>query len=193
VKGSQIPRAILSSIFLKQAPRWGDGQPVQPVDQSLRSKIRQSFVADVLQQPMVEVQIFWSRKMATGVTPPPVQADGPGRPGLRGRDAWRDRVRLEQHPAAGGSARDRHRPVIQFSSKQAFETIFTKAVLLDHLGQTFHRTSESRSAHLGKTFFKKSEGPVAAFAAPGPSLFFGLLAKAERAYAAGRPSTRGSS
>jgi ABC-type phosphate transport system substrate-binding protein len=73
VKGSQIPRAILSSIFLKQAPRWGDGQPVQPVDQSMRSKIRQSFVADVLQQPMVEVQIFWSRKMATGVTPPPVK------------------------------------------------------------------------------------------------------------------------
>jgi hypothetical protein len=66
VKGSQIPRATLSSIFLKQAPRWGDGQPVQPVDQSLRSRIRQSFVADVLQQPMVEVQIFWSRKMATG-------------------------------------------------------------------------------------------------------------------------------
>ena len=73
VKGSQIPRATLSSIFLKQAPRWGDGLPVQPVDQSLRSRIRQSFVADVLQQPMVEVQIFWSRKMATGVTPPPVK------------------------------------------------------------------------------------------------------------------------
>jgi len=73
VKGSQIPRATLSSIFLKQAPRWGDGSPVQPVDQSLRSRIRQSFVADVLQQPMVEVQIFWSRKMAAGVTPPPVK------------------------------------------------------------------------------------------------------------------------
>ena len=73
VKGSQIPRATLSSIFLKQAPRWGDGQLVQPVDQSMRSRIRQSFVADVLQQPLVEVQIFWSRKMATGVTPPPVK------------------------------------------------------------------------------------------------------------------------
>jgi ABC-type phosphate transport system substrate-binding protein len=73
VKGSQIPRAILSSIFLKQAPRWGDGQPVQPVDQSMRSRVRRSFVSDVLQQPMVEVQIFWSRKMAAGVTPPPVK------------------------------------------------------------------------------------------------------------------------
>jgi ABC-type phosphate transport system substrate-binding protein len=73
VKGSQIPRATLSSIFLKQAPRWADGSPVQPVDQSMRSRVRQSFVADVMQQPMVEMQIFWSRKMATGVTPPPVK------------------------------------------------------------------------------------------------------------------------
>jgi ABC-type phosphate transport system substrate-binding protein len=73
VKGSQIPRATLSSIFLKQAPRWGDGSPVQPVDQSMRSQVRQSFAADVLQKPMVEVQMFWSRRMATGVTPPPVK------------------------------------------------------------------------------------------------------------------------
>jgi len=73
VKGSQIPRATLSSIFLKQAPRWGDGSPVLPVDQSMRSSIRQSFAADVLQRPLVEVQIFWSRRMATGVTPPPVK------------------------------------------------------------------------------------------------------------------------
>jgi ABC-type phosphate transport system substrate-binding protein len=73
VKGSQIPRATLSSIFLKQAPRWGDGSPVLPVDQSMRSPIRQSFAADVLQKPLVEVQIFWSQRMARGVTPPPVK------------------------------------------------------------------------------------------------------------------------
>jgi len=73
VKGSQIPRATLSSIFLKLAPRWGDGSPVLPVDQSMRSRIRQSFVADVLQRPLVEMQVFWSRKMSTGVTPPPVK------------------------------------------------------------------------------------------------------------------------
>src|SRR5262245_11111355 len=73
VKGSQIPRATLSSIFLKQAPRWGDGAPVQPVDQSMRSRVRQSFVADVLQQPLVELQMFWNRRMVTGVMPPPVK------------------------------------------------------------------------------------------------------------------------
>ena len=74
VKGAQIPRAALSSIFLKQAPRWGDGRPVLPVDQSVRSPVRQSFSGDVLQQGMVEVQVYWHRKMAAGVTPPPVKA-----------------------------------------------------------------------------------------------------------------------
>jgi ABC-type phosphate transport system substrate-binding protein len=73
VKGNQIPRATLSSIFLKQAPKWGDGSTVQPVDQSMRSPVRQSFAADVLQRPLVELQMFWSRRMATGVTPPPVK------------------------------------------------------------------------------------------------------------------------
>ena len=73
VKGTQIPRSTLSSIFLKQAPKWGDGSPVQPVDQSMRSSVRQSFAADVLQRTLVELQMFWSRRMATGVTPPPVK------------------------------------------------------------------------------------------------------------------------
>ena len=73
VKGSQIPRATLSSIFLKQAAKWSDGSPVQPVDQSMRSRVRQSFAADVLGQPMVELHLFWSRRVATGVTPPPVK------------------------------------------------------------------------------------------------------------------------
>jgi ABC-type phosphate transport system substrate-binding protein len=73
VKGSQIPRAALSSIFLKQAPRWGDGSPVQPIDQSVQSSVRKSFSADVLQQGIVAVQVYWQRKMSTGVVPPPVK------------------------------------------------------------------------------------------------------------------------
>jgi ABC-type phosphate transport system substrate-binding protein len=73
VKGTQIPRATLNSIFLKQAPRWGDGTPVLPVDQSFRSRVRQSFANDVHQRPVMELHIFWNRRMATGVTPPPVK------------------------------------------------------------------------------------------------------------------------
>jgi ABC-type phosphate transport system substrate-binding protein len=73
VKGSQIPRSALTSIFLKQAPRWGDGSAVLPVDQSLRSPVRKVFSNDVLQQGLVEVQVYWQRRMATGTTPPPVK------------------------------------------------------------------------------------------------------------------------
>ena len=73
VKGSQIPRSALTSIFLKQAPRWGDGTVVLPVDQSVRSLVRKSFSGDVLQQGIVEVQVYWQRKMSAGVVPPPVK------------------------------------------------------------------------------------------------------------------------
>lgn len=73
VKGTQIPRATLNSIFLRQAPRWGDGSPVQPVDQSFRSSIRRVFANDVHQRPIMELQIFWNRRMSNGVMPPPVK------------------------------------------------------------------------------------------------------------------------
>ena len=73
VKGTQIPRAALTSIFLKQASKWGDGSTVTPVDQSLRSPVRRSFSNVVLQQGLVEVQTFWQRKMSNGVIPPPVK------------------------------------------------------------------------------------------------------------------------
>jgi ABC-type phosphate transport system substrate-binding protein len=74
VKGTQIPRAALGSIFLKRAPKWGDGSAVRPVDQSLRSPLRISFSADVLQQDIVEIQMYWQRQIASGQVPPPVKA-----------------------------------------------------------------------------------------------------------------------
>jgi len=73
VKGSQIPRTALSSIFLKQSPKWGDGSPVLPIDQSVQSPVRRSFSNDVLQQGVVAVQVYWQRKMSNGVIPPPVK------------------------------------------------------------------------------------------------------------------------
>ena len=39
----------------------------------LRSSVRKSFSADVLQQGIVEIQVYWQRKMSAGVTPPPVK------------------------------------------------------------------------------------------------------------------------
>ena len=73
VKGTQIPRAAVAAIFLKQAPRWSDGSPVVPVDQSVKSPVRSAFSNRVLGQPLMDVQIYWQRKMSVGLTPPPVK------------------------------------------------------------------------------------------------------------------------
>jgi len=73
VKGAKISRSALSSIFLKQAPKWGDGSSITPVDQSVRSDVRRTFSGDVLMQGIAEVQFYWQRRMSTGVTPPPVK------------------------------------------------------------------------------------------------------------------------
>jgi ABC-type phosphate transport system substrate-binding protein len=74
VKGSQIPRAALSSIFLKPTARWGDGSAVRPVDQSLRSPLRVAFSNDVHQQGVMEIQVYWQREIAKGHVPPPVKS-----------------------------------------------------------------------------------------------------------------------
>jgi ABC-type phosphate transport system substrate-binding protein len=73
VKGSRISRGALTSIFLGQVAKWGDGSSVLPVDQSIRSSVRVSFSGDVLQQGLVEIQIYWQRRIASGATPPPVK------------------------------------------------------------------------------------------------------------------------
>ncbi len=74
VEGTQIPRAVLSSIFLKEATRWGNGRTVAPVDQSLRSKVRAAFSEHVLKKPVDGVQALWHRKMIQGVRPPIVKS-----------------------------------------------------------------------------------------------------------------------
>ncbi|HSD31644.1 MAG TPA: hypothetical protein VLB49_07020, partial [Gemmatimonadales bacterium] len=73
VKGSEIPRPVLSAIFLKQALKWGDGRPVVPVDQSVQSSVRRVFSNEVLGQGVVEVQVYWQRRITAGLVPPPVK------------------------------------------------------------------------------------------------------------------------
>jgi ABC-type phosphate transport system substrate-binding protein len=73
VKGNEIPRAVLSAIFLKQALKWGDGRPVVPVDQSVQSSVRRLFSNEVLRQGIVEVQVYWQRRITAGLVPPPVK------------------------------------------------------------------------------------------------------------------------
>ena len=74
MQGKQIPRTVLSSIFLKEAVRWGDGRRVAPVDQSFRSPVRAEFSELVLHKSTDGVQVLWNRKLAKGVMPPAVKS-----------------------------------------------------------------------------------------------------------------------
>jgi ABC-type phosphate transport system substrate-binding protein len=74
VRGNTIPRATLSAIFLKQARKWNDGTAVVPVDQSLRSPIRESFCREVLGQQVEAMNVYWLRLVAKGVMPPMVKS-----------------------------------------------------------------------------------------------------------------------
>jgi ABC-type phosphate transport system substrate-binding protein len=73
VKGDELPKVILSAIFLRKAPRWEDGLDVRPVDQSMSSPLRADFTAAVLEMPVNGLQRYWSDEIEKGVQPPPVK------------------------------------------------------------------------------------------------------------------------
>lgn len=74
VEGAQIPRQVLSSVFLREATRWGNRLSAAPVDQSLSSPLRAAFSNDVLETPIDGITAIWHQKMRNGVTPPPVKS-----------------------------------------------------------------------------------------------------------------------
>jgi ABC-type phosphate transport system substrate-binding protein len=73
IHGDDLPKAILSAIFLRKAPRWEDGVEVRPVDQSMSSPVRAQFTAAVLGVFFNGLQRFWSDQIKDGVQPPPVK------------------------------------------------------------------------------------------------------------------------
>ncbi len=74
IQGDELPKVILSAIFLRRAPRWEDGQDVRPVDQSMSSPLRAAFTAAVLDMSVNGVQRYWSDEIRKGVEPPPVKS-----------------------------------------------------------------------------------------------------------------------
>jgi ABC-type phosphate transport system substrate-binding protein len=73
VEGTQISRATLSSIFLRDVKRWRDGQRAYPVDRSLRSPVREAFTRQVLPLPAGGIQQYWNAKIMKGILPPLVK------------------------------------------------------------------------------------------------------------------------
>lgn len=78
VTGEKISRGQLAAVFLRETTRWGNGQPIQAVDQSTQSSARAAFSNDVLARPVAAVQIHWLRQLSNGGGKPPV---------VRGTDA----------------------------------------------------------------------------------------------------------
>ena len=74
IQGEDLPRVILSAIFLRRAPQWEDGVTVQPVDQSMSSPVRVGFTEAVLGMPISKVQNFWNDEIKKGIKPPPVKS-----------------------------------------------------------------------------------------------------------------------
>lgn len=77
LKGSQIRRQTLSSIFLKELGRWGSGLPARSVYQSMRSPVRALFTEQVLSRPLDGTQFYWADMIRKGVAPPPVKESDP--------------------------------------------------------------------------------------------------------------------
>lgn len=72
VATARITRNAIASAYLNGSTRWGNGQAVVPVDQSVQSPVRAAFSTDVLTQPVAAVQAHWSRQILTGQGRPPV-------------------------------------------------------------------------------------------------------------------------
>jgi ABC-type phosphate transport system substrate-binding protein len=69
--GGAVKREDLAGIFLKRVRRWGDGNPVLAVDQSMAAPVRKSFSNEVLRQPLAAIQHYWHQQVFSGREQPP--------------------------------------------------------------------------------------------------------------------------
>jgi ABC-type phosphate transport system substrate-binding protein len=72
VRGSQIRRSVLASIYQKDVVRWGNELRIVPVDQSGQATVREAFTREVLGLSLGEVQKFWEQRLATNRQLPPI-------------------------------------------------------------------------------------------------------------------------
>ena len=70
VEGASVTRELLADIFLKKATRWGKGRAIAPIDQSLRSPVRERFSREILGKTPDEVLRYWRTQISSGKRPP---------------------------------------------------------------------------------------------------------------------------
>jgi ABC-type phosphate transport system substrate-binding protein len=68
---TQLTRLKLGEMFLKKEKRWADGQPVFPVEPSLKSATRQRFTQEVFAKSTIAVSAYWQQMIFSGKGVPP--------------------------------------------------------------------------------------------------------------------------
>lgn len=75
---SELPRAEVSKMFLKQLTKWPDGRIVVPVDQSASSDVRAVFCTGVHQRSPQAIQSYWQKEIFSRRGAPPFVKVGDG-------------------------------------------------------------------------------------------------------------------
>jgi len=70
-----IARDFLVDAFLKRVTRWGDGEPIRPVDQKPTALARRRFSETVLSRSVAAVKNYWQQRIFSGRELPPPELD----------------------------------------------------------------------------------------------------------------------
>jgi ABC-type phosphate transport system substrate-binding protein len=72
-----VERRFLADAFLKKTTRWGNDEPIRPVDLDPASQVRQRFSDEVLHRSVAAVKSYWTQLVFSGrgVPPPELSSD----------------------------------------------------------------------------------------------------------------------
>jgi len=73
VRADTLSKKEVADLFMKRTPKWSNGTPVTPVDQSDRSSIREEFSKNVHGKPTAAVRSYWQQQIFSGRGIPPVE------------------------------------------------------------------------------------------------------------------------
>ena len=70
-----VSREFLADAFLKKVSRWGDGEPLRPIDLRPDSSVRRAFSDGILRRPVEAVRRYWQQRIFSGRDVPPPEVD----------------------------------------------------------------------------------------------------------------------
>ena len=73
VNVNSLSKKEISDLFMKRTPKWSNGTPVVPVDQSDRSAVRDEFSKTIHGKPTAAVKSYWQQQIFSGRDVPPVE------------------------------------------------------------------------------------------------------------------------